>query len=750
MLVVQRRTGPGPADWVTLVRALLAAIVAGMVAHALVTGAPAEVSVLVAISSVALALDWVDGQVARRTGTVSERGARFDMEVDAFLILVLSVHVASSLGWWVLLIGLARYARALACLPFPWMRGEAPPRYWNKVVAAVQGIVLTVVSAGVLPERAARLVLLVALVLLAESFGRETWRLWRTREPGRVTGAATGRLVDGLAALLVLFGLTVPSRLDELGPGAFVRLPVEAVVLLAVLLLLPARASRTATAVAATAGFLLALVTVFRLLDMGFFAALNRPFDAVIDWTYTSSLIHLVTDSVGARAGILVLTAAGLVLVGLLVVMPLAVVRLSRLASRHRRFAARTATVLGAAWLVLAVGGVTGLGGARLASRDAAAYAYHEVSRIPAVLRDKREFEQAAAHDPLSQVPPGRLLTGLRGKDVLFVFVESYGRVAVQGSSFAPGVQQVLTHGTRALAKDGFCTRSAFLTSPTFGAISWLAHSTFQSGLWVDSQQRYDVLMTSPRLTLSSIFGDAGWRTVADVPADTKDWPQGVFYHYDQVYDSRNVGYRGPRFGYPTMPDQYTLEAFHHLELTPGHRPPVMAEIDLISSHAPWSRTPHMIDQQAVGDGSVYDGMPEQLPSETDIWPEPAKVQAAYGGSIEYSLRSLISFVRHDADKNLVLVLLGDHQPATIVSGSDAGHDVPITVVSGDKAVLDPFAGWGWQPGMLPHPDAPVMRMDRFRDRFLGAFGAQRQAGEPEQRHTRSQGKEVGCPTTSR
>ena len=132
------------------------------------------------------------------------------------------------------------------------------------------------------------------------------------------------------------------------------------------------------------------------------------------------------------------------------------------------------------------------------------------------------------------------------------MFVESYGRVAVQGSTFSPGVDAVLDDGTRRLRRGrASASRSAFLTSPTFGAISWLAHSTLQSGLWVDSQQRYDVLVTSPRLTLSQAFGRAGWRTVSDVPANTHDWPQGAFYGYDQLYDSRNVGYRGPAVRLP-------------------------------------------------------------------------------------------------------------------------------------------------------------------------------------------------------
>ncbi len=159
---------------------------------------------------------------------------------------------------------------------------------------------------------------------------------------------------------------------------------------------------------------------------------------------------------------------------------------------------------------------------------------------------------------------------------------------------------------------------------------------------------------------------------MSDVPANTHDWPQGAFYRYEHIYDSRNVGYAGPRFGYPTMPDQFTLEAFRRHELAPAHRRPVFAEVDLISSHAPWSRTPRMVPDSAIGDGSVYDGMPATLPSEKDIWPSPTKVKAAYGTSIEYSLQALVSFVAHHGTSKTVLVVLGDHQPATIVTGSNA------------------------------------------------------------------------------
>ncbi len=546
--------------------------------------------------------------------------------------------------------------------------------------------------------------------------------------PGLGWRAVGARFLTVLAALLVLLALITPNRLQELEPAAFVRLPLEAVVYLAVVLALPPSLGRVRALLALAAGVVLGLTAVFKFLDMGFLEALNRPFDAVIDWRYAGSLVELVRDSFGNGLGTALLVVAALAAVALLVLLPLSVLRVTRVAARHRGPASKAVAALASLWLVLAVLDVRG-GAGPLASRDTAGYVYGQVSRIPSELRDQQEFAEAAEEDPLRRVAAQELLTGLRGKDVLFVFVESFGRVAVEGSSFSAGVNAVLASGTEQLKEAGFSSRSAFLTSPTFGALSWLAHATLQSGLWVDSQQRYDVLVTSSRLTLSQLFGRAGWRTVADVPANTKDWPQGAFYRYDHIYDSRNVGYEGPRFGYPTMPDQYTLDAFHRLELAQEQRRPVMAEIDLISSHAPWSRTPRMIDQSAVGDGSVYNGMPEQLPSETDIWPSPQRVQAAYGESIEYSLNALFSFVATYGDDDLVVVLLGDHQPATIVSGEDAGRDVPIAIVSRDPAVLDTISGWGWNEGLRPKPEAPVWRMDAFRDRFLAAYGSSGETG---------------------
>ncbi|MGC4853210.1 CDP-alcohol phosphatidyltransferase family protein [Micromonospora sp. DT4] len=173
----------GPADRVTLARGILVGAVTALVVNSF--DRPTPVGLLVALSTVALVLDAVDGQVARRTGTVSALGARFDMEVDAFLILVLSVYVAPAAGNWVLAIGAMRYVFVAASAVLPWLRGSLPPRFWRKVVAAAQGVLLTVAAARALPEPWTTVVLVTALGLLVESFGRDVAWLWRRRPAPR-------------------------------------------------------------------------------------------------------------------------------------------------------------------------------------------------------------------------------------------------------------------------------------------------------------------------------------------------------------------------------------------------------------------------------------------------------------------------------------------------------------------------------------------------------------------------------------
>jgi phosphatidylglycerophosphate synthase len=741
-----------PADCVTLTRATLAAVVAALVADSFVQ--PVSVTTLVSLAAVALVLDAVDGWVARRTA-IGNLGANFDAEVDAFLILVLSVYVARLAGAWVLLIGAARYAFLAAGWAFPWMREPLPPRYWRKFVAATEGIVLTVATANVLPLIVTRAALVGALVLLAESFGRDV--LWlRIRRIAMRRGAAPdpdavsatpgdGRrraravLATALTILALLFvwaALVGPIEPIHLEFSAFLRLPLEGFGLIALAVVAPPKARRVLVWVV---GPLLGLVLILKLFDIGFFAAFDRPFDPYQDLRYAGIAVETLRDSVGHTTGTLILVALGALVIGVPIVMTLALRRVTRLAVEHRDGTLRTVGGLGVAWLLFWAFGAQIVSETPIASASAASLLVSEVNAVQADIQDHSVFAREISHDRFAATPANQLLTGLRGKDVLLLFVESYGKVAVQGTSISPGVDAVLASGDKRLQAAGFSSRSGWLTSSTFGGISWLAHSTLQSGLWVDTPQRYNQLLASHRLTLTEAFDRAGWRTVDEVPSDDRPWPPGkTFYHFDQLYDKGQLGYHGPSFAYAVMPDQFIMGALQRRELAKRHRRPIFAEVDLVSSHTPWTRIPEMVPWNRLGNGSIFNHA-VRATGNGDVrvnsaWSflqinGSAPVRAAYGESIQYTLNSLVSFVQHYHDPNLVMVVLGDHQPWTVVSGDEPGHEVPISIVAHDPAVLKRVAGWGWSDGLRPSPQAPVWPMSGFRDRFLTAFGPQPDSG---------------------
>jgi hypothetical protein len=347
------------------------------------------------------------------------------------------------------------------------------------------------------------------------------------------------------------------------------------------------------------------------------------------------------------------------------------------------------------------------------------------VVRVDRSLDDLRTFPRELATDAFAGVPGTQLLTGLRGKDVLLVFVESYGRTAIEDPSIGPGLSRVLAEGDAGLRAAGFGARSGWLTSSTAGGASWLAHSTLLSGTRVDNPQRYSRLLASDRLTLPAAFHRAGWRTASVLPSVTEPWPEGDrFYGYDHSRIKADLGYRGPTFGWSPMPDQFALDALRRTELGPGH-PPTMVEVALTSSHAPWAPLPRMVDWSALGDGSVFGPQPAEGKLQSEVWPNPGRVKTEYGHSIEYSVTSLVSYLQRYGTEDTVLVFLGDHQPVPIVTGVGASRDVPVTVVTKDPAVLAAIDGWGWDTGLKPGPEAPVLPMERFRDRFLAAYSPQ-------------------------
>jgi hypothetical protein len=516
-----------------------------------------------------------------------------------------------------------------------------------------------------------------------------------------------------LVAVFVLFiVLVIPNRISWMTGLSFVLFPLE-LVILGLILLVPGRAGQVLKAIAAT---LLATGIIFKTADVAAYQVFARPFNPVFDLYLLADGMNLLTGAIGRIGAWLVALLLAAVTLAI-IAFAFAILRLVQAGIKANQRKARMIlfSALGL-WFVLPL-----VGWYRVSHAFYDNLAEHFVSTIHSIA-DIKSFRTLVNIDSYAETPANTLFEKLRGKDVLVVFVESYGRVVLDNPDFATFVKPVLEQGSLDLAANGLYARSTFLTSPTVGGISWLAHGTLLSGLWIDSQVRYDSLMMSKRPSLNRLFKNAGWRTVAIMPAITMDWPESDYFGYDQVFGARGLGYQGKPFNWVTMPDQFVLSAFQARERKDETRPPVMAEIALISSHAPWTPIPVMLPWQAVGDGSIFNEQATAGDAPEVVWQDPERIKLQYRRSIEYAVADLVSYALTYGDENLVLLILGDHQPAPLVTGDLTNHDVPVHLIARDPAVMAAMADWQWTDGLIPAADAPVWRMDELRNRFVAAF----------------------------
>ncbi len=524
-----------------------------------------------------------------------------------------------------------------------------------------------------------------------------------------------------LAAALIYVCLQMPNTLGSLRLREFVRLPAEAVIGAAVLLSLP---RRPRIIVAATAGAFLGALTMLNLLDMGFNEYLGRHFNIVLDWELLDDAQSYMQDSMGGSTAVLLTIGSILLAVLLTALAALATVHVANLLARHKANASRGTLIAGTVWITCTAFGVQ-IAGVPIAADHTAGVVKVHARRALDTLRDEAQFAKDAKADTFGGTPPAQLVPDLRGKDIVFTFIESYGRSAIEDPEIAPGVTNTLDTSTKALAKAGFQAKSGWLTSATFGGNSWLGHSSTLSGLWIDNQQRYRTVMASDHLSLTKVFKKTGeWDTVGVMPGVQKSWPEQKYYGLDKVYNAFQLGYKGPKFSWSTMPDQYALEAFQRQVHGKERGKPLMSEIILTSSHQPWAPIPQMVDWDDLGDGSVFKAIQKAGVKPGDIISDSSRSKQEYGKSVSYSVTSLTQWLERYGTDDTVLVFLGDHQPISRVSGVRASRDVPISIVAKDPKVLDKIADWNWTDGLQPAPEAPVWKMSSFRDRFLTAYGS--------------------------
>ena len=516
-----------------------------------------------------------------------------------------------------------------------------------------------------------------------------------------------------LAAVTALFILlSIPNRLDWITLDAFIYFPIELLVL-GLLLLTKGLAGRVIR-IALTA--ILCLALLMRAADLISYEILGRPFNLIFDFHLLADGQNVVSGVMGNLAsfgiGLLIIASIGLffwiarILIG----------RVQLLVNLNNRVSAYLLILLLLIWNLLDI-----IGWSRTGSFTFDQLVWHGRDTLNNV-RDIQDFSRFLEKDTRPLPSQAALFRRLEGKDVFVVFAESYGRVLVEEEPFAEYVTRTLKEAQGELESEGFEIRSAFLKSPVVGGLSWLAHASLLAGVWVDSETRFESLVMSERVTLNNLFNQAGWRTIAAMPGITKAWPEAKFFGYDKIYNGNNFGYKGKPFNWVTMPDQYVLSALQHKERERVNRAPLMVEVALVSSHAPWTPVASLVPWSEIGDGAIFNAQAQSGPTPEEVWRDLSSIRDHYRQTIEYMLTSMVSFVTEFGDDDVVVLLLGDHPPAPMISGDPDTDQVIAHIIASDPKVIEAVSRWEWQKGMLPNGDAPVWRMDDLRDRFIKDF----------------------------
>jgi hypothetical protein len=313
-------------------------------------------------------------------------------------------------------------------------------------------------------------------------------------------------------------------------------------------------------------------------------------------------------------------------------------------------------------------------------------------------------------------------LRGLGGADVLVAFVESYGAVTFDSpalaSSLAPGRAGLET----AARETGRRVVSGYVESPTFGASSWLAHLTLMTGVEVRDQYTYQVLMTQPRETLVTTFARAGYRVVALMPGMRQAWPEGAFYRFDTIYGREDFAYTGPEFGWWSIPDQFALAKLHDLEGPRAGRAPLFVVFPTSTTHAPFGPVaPYQPDWSKALTKDAYD--PDEVARILADPPEWMNMSADYGHAMSYEFTTFAGYLRWRARDDLVMVLVGDHQPPALVSGRGAPWTVPVHIVTSREAIVERLLEDGFVEGVTP-TRPPLGKMHELVPILLRAFDA--------------------------
>lgn len=507
------------------------------------------------------------------------------------------------------------------------------------------------------------------------------------------------------AIALLAFILSYDNNWPGIGVWPTARVSIEALTVIALGIMLIARTAskRAAQRRLAWLSALLAAMAVLHYVDVTVSGLFGRPLNLFWDGPHLPVLLMMA--AVSSPVWLIALTIVGI---------PCALVALY--AGCH--WALRTvctAAVVSGAGRRIATGLATAAGLAAVAAAITPGIVRESVVMPLTLTYGKQLLFVAAVFTPAATdrlLPASPTFTGglsaLNGVDVLIVFSESYGAATFENPELVAALRESRTDLQQTLVATERYAASALVVSPTFGGGSWLAHAALLSGVDMREPDYHALLLASKRPTLIKHFQSNGYRSVALMPGLRADWPEGAFYGFDQIYDARALEYGGPDFGFWRIPDQFSLARLHRLELAHRSGPPRLIVFPTITSHLPFDPVPPLArDWSFLRDAELGAGFAKSL-DQTALARAMARrsdwlaLREPYVRAMDYSLRWLTGYLREAAPRDLVTIVIGDHQPAATVVGREADRAVPIHVISPSKALIERFVNAGFSPGLLP------------------------------------------------
>lgn len=493
---------------------------------------------------------------------------------------------------------------------------------------------------------------------------------------------------------------------------------VEAALIVGALALLPSRTWSRRLAWIVAAGVVLTAAIAF--VDLVFRVSLGRSLDLSLDVYLMDAVRRLAVGNVGVLRSVVLFGAAALVAA----ILVFATGWLLSPAAPGERYdeASRVPWVAGgiaAGTVALALLGlVVAPVGARVGAPAASLFAA-QMAHFGETGAERAVFAADLEDEPRRFADTPSVLSRLDGRHVVLAYLESYGMAALDDPELAAVVAPRLESAAARVAREGVTMATGRFTSPTVGGQSWYAHGTMLSGLWLENQLRYELLLASDRETLLDDFQRAGYRTATVMPAITTPWPEALAMGFEDVHTSQSIPYGGPPFYWVTMPDQFTWSFVG--DVLGKSESPLFVEVGMVSSHAPWTPVLPLLEWESMGDGSVFEPYRQDGYPPEEIWWDVDVLRDGYARSMAYSLEAMAGFAEHVLDDRTLLIVSGDHQAAPWVTGA-TGADVPVHVFARDPALVEPFLEWGFRPGALPGPPATAHRMDAFREWFVEAY----------------------------